>query len=146
MLLQQYRKIGHRSFLVSDLRLAMGVELHEYPEWYEFNRWVIQSAINDLRKADILEVDMTTKKRGRKIHEITFKFYAPGAEKDVTPSAEDQEKGRIITENSARYFTLLKQAQAGKLDFDENEDEEAEDQAYKALLVELKAMQKKAKK
>lgn len=104
LLLSQYRKFGARTFTLPELRLAMGVEPHEYPVWYDFRKWVIEAAVNDLRQGDILEVIYEPRRRGRKIHEVTFRFYTPGTEtKDVTPTPEESADEALKAANRDLY-------------------------------------------
>ena len=138
MLLHQYRKIGRRKFTLPELRFALGVEKHEYPNWYEFYRRVIQGAITDLRRADLLEVETVLHKRGRAVHEVEFRFYKPGAEvRDVTPTPEEQAILDRRMKHFARWQKLRKGLQA-ELGLDPDEEQENLDrQADEALAKEL---------
>lgn len=139
MLLYQYRKVGRRKFTLPELRFSMGVAKRKYPEWGEFDRRVIKAAINDLRRADLLEVETVIHKQGRKVHEVEFRFYKPGAaERDVTPSPEEQASLDRRMKHFARWQELRKGLQ-GELGFDPDEEQDAVDlQADEALLAELK--------
>lgn len=134
MLLNQYRKLGYRKFTLPELRFSFGIEKHEYPSWYEFYRRVIMGAINDLRRAEVLEVETTLHKRGRKVHEVEFRFYKPGqTERDVTPSPEEQARTSRRMEHFARWQEIRKGLQA-ELGFDPDEEqEELDKQADEAL-------------
>lgn len=140
MLLHQYRKIGRRKFTLAELRFSLGVDKHEYPNWYEFYRRVIQGAITDLRRAELLEVETILHKRGRKVAEVEFRFYKPGqAERDVTPSAEEQARMNRRMEHFAQWQELKKGLQ-GELGFDPDEEQEELDrQADEALEKALRA-------
>ena len=143
MLLHQYRKIGRRTFTLPELRFSLGVEKDEYPEWGEFDRRVIKAAINDLRRADLLVVEPILHKRGRKVHEVEFKFYKPGAvERDATPSPEEQKKAKLIMDNLSLYQKLFSKEQTGLGLDPESEAEDAETRAYEALVKELKKQKK----
>lgn len=134
MLLHQYRKLGRRKFALPELRFSLGVEKGKYPEWGEFDRRVIKTAINDLRRSDLLEVETVLHKRGRKVHEVEFRFYKPGkTERDVTPSPEEQARMNRRMEHFAQWQELRKGLQ-GELGFDPDEEqEELDKQADEAL-------------
>lgn len=124
MLLHQYRKIGRRKFTLAELRFSLGVEKEKYPVWGVFKRDVIDKAIKELRNADLLEVETILHKRGRKVTEVEFRFYKPGqAERDVTPSAEEQARMNRRMEHFAQWQELRKGLQ-GELGFDPEEERE----------------------
>lgn len=140
MLLHQYRKIGRRKFTLHDLRFSLGIEKHEYPRWSDLSERVIKTAIKDLRNADLLEVETVLHKQGRAVHEVEFRFYKPGqTERDVTPSPEEQARIARRMENFARWQEIRKGLQ-GELGFDpDDEQEELDLEADKALEKALKA-------
>lgn len=146
MLLHQYRKIGRRKFTLPELRFSMGVEKHEYPEWGEFDRRVIKAAINDLRRADLLEVETVLHKRGRKVHEVDFVFYKPGVEeRDVTPSPEDQARLTLRMEHFVRWQEIRKGLQQ-ELGLDpEEEQDDLDKRADDALAAELQEPKKRGR-
>jgi plasmid replication initiation protein len=132
MLLSQYSKFKRRKFALKDLRFALGVEDGIYPEWGEFDRRVIKIAINDLRRANILEVESIPYKRGRKVFEVEFRFYKPGSERDETPTKKDQEEAILIAQNMIRFQEILMEEK------DLFDTEEANQRAIKRLLQEIK--------
>lgn len=140
MLLHQYRKIGRRTFTLAELRFSLGIATHEYPRWSDLSERVIKTAIKDLRNADLLDVATVLHKRGRKVHEVEFRFYKPGVtERDVTPSPEEQARITRRMEHFARWQEIRKGLQ-GELGFDPDEEqEELNQEADKVLAKELEA-------
>lgn len=132
MLLSQYSKFKRRKFTLKELRFALGVEDEIYPEWGEFDRRVIKIAINDLRRANILEVESIPHKRGRKVFEVEFKFYRPGSERDETPSKQEEIEANLMVQNMTRYKEILAEEK------DLFNEAEASQRAIKRLLKELK--------
>lgn len=139
-LLNQYRKIGHRKFTLPELRFSLGIEKREYVVWGIFKRDVLDKAIKELKNLDLLEVETILHKQGRKVAEVEFRFYKPGqAERDVTPTAEEQARMNRRMEHFARWKEI-RQGLQGELGFDPDEEqEELDKQADEALEQALRA-------
>lgn len=68
-LLKQYEKIGRRNF---ELHYLKDILMADYDRFYDFERFVLKKAKEDINKYTTLEVDYTKKKAGRSVKSIEF--------------------------------------------------------------------------
>ena len=73
-LLKQYQETGYRIDKIEDLRAMLGVEKHEYKRFFDFERFVLKQAINEINEKTDLQVSYTKKKKGRRISQIEFQI------------------------------------------------------------------------
>ncbi len=78
-LLKQYEKIGKRNF---ELHYLKNILLAEYERFYDFERFVLKRAKEDINKYTTLNVDYTKKKVGRTIKSIEFKISKKTSQSD----------------------------------------------------------------
>ncbi len=78
-LLKQYKKIGYREFVVTDLKEILGVSKEKYKQFKMFRAWVINQAKKEFEKKDDngfyqcdLTFDLETIREGRFITKIKF--------------------------------------------------------------------------
>lgn len=63
----------HWSYTVDELRSLMGCEDRKaYQVWHQFNRWVLQPALEQVNDFGTVSVKMTTKKMGRAVQWVRF--------------------------------------------------------------------------
>ena len=73
-LLMRYQDTGFRVDKLSDLKEYFGIA-DKYSEWYEFNRWVLKPSVKNINESSNWKVTYSTKKKGRKIDLVAFKFH-----------------------------------------------------------------------
>jgi plasmid replication initiation protein len=71
-LLKQYEKLGSRTITVEDLKFILGLDPGQYTRWANFKARILESAKRELKKHSDIYFEYETKRRGRKIHSITF--------------------------------------------------------------------------
>lgn len=63
----------HWTYTVDELRALMGCEDKKaYQVWHQFNRWVLQPALNQINDFGTVSVKMTTKRLGRSVQWVRF--------------------------------------------------------------------------
>lgn len=72
-LLRQYRSTGWLSISIADLRVLFQLE-NKYSEYFDFKRKVIDKAIKEIKDRTNLQVTYETKRTGRKVTDISFRF------------------------------------------------------------------------
>ncbi|MDC5478527.1 RepB family plasmid replication initiator protein [Acinetobacter baumannii] len=93
-LLVQYRSVGKREITVEDLRWMFELQ-DKYPVWADLKRWVIDQSLKEINKFSPLNVTYDTKKTGKKITSIVFKFQDKKALKAPKEKASSSNYGRI---------------------------------------------------
>jgi plasmid replication initiation protein len=71
-LLLQYKGIKNRTFNVDELRLMLGIEKNEYPNFNDFKRKVILQAQKELKMKTDISFEFEEIKTGRKITTLKF--------------------------------------------------------------------------
>ncbi len=71
LLLMEYRRIGHREFLVEDLQDILQVP-KSYKRYSQFNQKVLIPALEDINKFGEIVVEIEEIKRVRKVHKLIF--------------------------------------------------------------------------
>lgn len=82
-LLKQYQKIGARDIAVKDLREYLGIEKDEYSRFYDFERWTLKVAKEEINKNTDINIDYEKIKTGRKITSILFKIESKDQDKEI---------------------------------------------------------------
>lgn len=74
-LIMAWRKV-HKTPLIKldDLRLKLGIEPHEYKRMYDFKKYVLEVAINQINEHSNIRVEVEQHKKGRSISGFTFTF------------------------------------------------------------------------
>jgi plasmid replication initiation protein len=72
-LCQQFIKAGERTVELSELRDWLDCK-DTYPEFKDFNKWVLKPSITELNKKSNLDIEIMTHKKGRRITSISFIF------------------------------------------------------------------------
>ena len=63
----------HWTFTVDELRALMGVtDRKAYQDWWQFNRWVLKPALEQINDFGTVSVKMATKRLGRSVHWVRF--------------------------------------------------------------------------
>lgn len=77
-LLHQYKKIGKREFIYSDLRRYLGVSDEKYKDYRDFKKWILEQAKKEINKnpKSTIDVDFKGIKVGRFIGKIEFTIIA----------------------------------------------------------------------
>ncbi len=73
-LLKQYENFGRRKDSIDKLRTILGIEPNEYKRFYDFEKWVIKTAVKEINEKTDIEVSYIKKKTGRKITHIEFQI------------------------------------------------------------------------
>ena len=74
-ILMQFDKTGCRLISITDLKVMLNLE-KKYPEFRDFNKWVIKTAVNELNQCSDLIVNYDVIRLGRKASSIRFQFGA----------------------------------------------------------------------
>lgn len=82
-LLKQYEKIGKREFKLDKLKGCIGLEKEEYSRIYDFERWVLKVAKEEINKNTDISIDYEKIKTGRKITSILFKIESKDQDKEI---------------------------------------------------------------
>lgn len=130
-LLKQYEKIGHREFLLPELRSHLGVKDGEYPLYGNFKAKVLVVAQKELNARTDICFDFEEFKFGRSVGKIKFLIKSKSlqevelAQAEIVPtvSVQDQEFERLATLLPQDYrekesLRKLLKTWLGKKDFD----------------------------
>lgn len=93
-LLVQYRSIGKREISVDDLRWMFELQ-DKYPVWADFKKRVIDQSLKEINNFSPITVTYDTKKTGKKITSIVFKFQDKKALKAPKGKASSPNYGGI---------------------------------------------------
>lgn len=93
-LLVQYRSIGKREISVDDLRWMFELQ-DKYPVWADFKKRVIDQSLKEINNFSPITVTYDTKKTGKKITSIVFKFQDKKALKAPKGKASSSNCGGI---------------------------------------------------
>ena len=95
---------------VDELKSVLQIE-DKYPLFADLKRWVIEKAIQEINEATDLKASYTTRKTGRKVSHIIFKFREkpkPKSEKTKTLTKAQAEKLARPGESYAELYGRLK--------------------------------------
>lgn len=73
-LLMRYQDTGFRTDKLDRLKELFGVQ-EKYSKWYEFERRVLKPSVKNINESSNWKVTYSTKKKGRKIDRVEFKFH-----------------------------------------------------------------------
>lgn len=93
-LLVQYRSIGKREISIEDLRWMFELQ-DKYPVWSDLKRWVIDQSLKEINNFSPITVTYDTKKTGKKITSVVFKFQDKKALKAPKGKASSSNDERI---------------------------------------------------
>lgn len=93
-LLVQYRSIGKREISIEDLRWMFELQ-DKYPVWSDLKRWVIDQSLKEINNFSPITVTYDTKKTGKKITSVVFKFQDKKALKAPKGKASSSNYGQI---------------------------------------------------
>jgi len=99
-LFAQWRGTGEREVSIDWLRDAFQLD-GKYPLFYEFKRWVVEPAVQQINEHSPLAVVWEQRKTGRKVTHIHFKFAPKAKEKPAAVLAEKPQKPRKPKSESA---------------------------------------------
>lgn len=71
-LLKQYESKGERILTLEELRNYLSIGKDQYKEWYEFRRWVLESAQVSIKKSTDIEFEFEPIRECRKITSVKF--------------------------------------------------------------------------
>lgn len=94
----------HWTYTVDELRSLMGVaDSKAYQVWHQFNRWVLQPALNQVNDFGTVRVKMTTKRLGRSVNWVRFdwQWQDPHSAVETTAENERHSRARRRTQASA---------------------------------------------
>lgn len=110
-LLAQYARLGRRQMSVEQLRRWLD-SVDSYPRFSEFERWVIEPAVQQLNECTTMQVTWAKRRVGRRVTHLEFRFAqqrrrsmaAPGAmpASTVTPSPTAETHQRELDEHIRR--------------------------------------------
>lgn len=82
-LLKQYEKIGKREFKLEKLKECLGLLKEEYPRIYDFERWVLKVAKEEINQNTDIFINYKKINSGRKITSILFKIESQFQEDEI---------------------------------------------------------------
>lgn len=82
-LLKQYENIKKREFKLEDLKEFLGLERDQYSRIYDFERWVLKVAKEEINKHTDLVINYEKLKTGRRITSILFIIKAKNQDKEI---------------------------------------------------------------
>ena len=82
-LLKQKQYRGCRNIKVDKLREYLGIKQGEYNRFYDFERWILKVAKEEINEYTDLKIDYEKIKRGRKIDEINFNIESKDCDKEI---------------------------------------------------------------
>ncbi|MGO1581559.1 replication initiation protein [Senegalia sp. (in: firmicutes)] len=110
-LLKQYEKIRKREFEVNKIKTLLGLS-EEYSRFYDFERYVLKPAKEEINEKTDIWIDYKKIKEGRRIGKIIFEIYSKHAETEETKMIEalysDEEIEDIKTKSGLRNTTFNK--------------------------------------
>lgn len=104
-LLYQYLRIGHRKFIIDDLKEQCGIKLDKYKNYGDFKRRVIDLSVTQINQLTDLEVSYDEIKEVNKIVAIKFYFNIKPNEKLIEINIPDVNP---LIENDAVLETIFK--------------------------------------
>ena len=81
-LLYQHHTFGYRRFMLSDLRVMLGLDKKEYPLYADFRRFILETVVRDLNINTRFEISFETEKKKSKVEYIIFHIKSKPARKD----------------------------------------------------------------
>ncbi len=94
-LLKQYENIGTRDFLLSDLRIILGIADTEYPKYGNFKAKILRVAKKEINKKTNFLFNFKEIKAGRKVHIIRFKINRKDDNLDFNSDCDFQNNPQI---------------------------------------------------
>lgn len=82
-LLKQYETIGKREFKLEKLKECLGLEKEEYSRIYDFERWVLKVAKEEINNNTDISINYEKIKTGRRITSILFKIESKDQRKEM---------------------------------------------------------------
>lgn len=113
-LLKQYEGIGERIIDLKDLRAFLSIGDAQYPEWYEFSRWVLAPAQKAISERTDITFKIETIRKSHKIDAVKFiiekneNFVDPFEDVLLGDSGSVEEKEIEYNENTEFFRTALK--------------------------------------
>lgn len=86
-LLKQYEKIRKREFKIENLKEILGIN-EEYSRFYDFERYVLKPAREEINEKTDIFIDYEKIKEGRRIGKIVFEIYSKQPECEETKVIE----------------------------------------------------------
>ena len=71
--LLRYKDTGTRIIAIDELKAMMGIP-DKYPRYVDFKRYTVEPSVKQLNTKSNMKVEYTTKKQGRKVTHLIFKF------------------------------------------------------------------------
>lgn len=90
-LLKQYEPIGSRKFEIVELKELLGIKPTAYAKYYDFKRYVILKAQQELKEKTDIKFEFEEIKIGRKVNEINFKIIKQYDEAEAIPAAPPED-------------------------------------------------------
>ncbi len=75
-LLKQYESIGRREFELDKLKECFGLHENEYSRIYDFEKWVLKVAEQEINNNTDIQIDYEKIKKGRKVVGIKFNIHS----------------------------------------------------------------------
>jgi len=100
-LLLQYLSVGYRKITIDELRAYCGIEKHEYADYFDLKRKLIEKAKNEVNLKTEYQIGYTEIKESRKVVAIEWRIKKKNQEE-----AKDKEKIKTL-KNELNYKSVL---------------------------------------
>ncbi|CAG7651230.1 replication initiation protein [Paenibacillus allorhizosphaerae] len=96
-LMKQYEKIGYRQFTLEKLKKTIGLDLDEYPVYYDFKKRVILTAQKEINELTDINIEFEEIRESKKVTKIKFNISSKDNPKKeaIAPPSEESLGGRM---------------------------------------------------
>lgn len=104
-LLKQYEKIGSRTINIDDLRIALDININQYPKYSNLKQKVIKVAIDEMNNNTDIYIECEELKESRKVTSIKFTIISTSNKKT------GKDEMAVTLEEPQENLELIKQVQ-----------------------------------